>query len=127
MEGPSSACSRMESIIALLDKDLIDFLNTRARKLITRSTWDSLPLSLRVDLEQRSMDELRRYAWCMDEDDGKDVVPLREGDLLNVGRAVRRFGIPKESREPLAVHELCPAAKIGMTPKASLGHVFVLG
>jgi hypothetical protein len=108
----------MSRILELLDESTVDFLNTKARKLLLRSVWDALPSALRADLERRSVDELRQYAWCF-VDDGQPLVSFSQGDLRNVGRAVQRLGVQKDGNRIRAFHSLCPAAKIGMTPKVN--------
>lgn len=118
MEAHSwDASSRIEAILALFDDNLIDFCNTVARKQLTRAVWDNLPTPLRTDLEKRSLAELRSFPWCFREDDGEPLVHLSLAGLDNIGRAIHRCALPKQSSTPLPNHALCPAAKIGMTPK----------
>ncbi len=129
MESPSPH-AQMESILNLFDEQLIDFCNTKARKVMTRSVWDNLPSVLRSDLETRSIEELRMYEWCFrkqgDETKKEPIVPFAQAGLDNIGRALQTLSIPRTQRERTPSYALCPAAKIGMTPKVFLFCFFVL-
>jgi hypothetical protein len=127
MEVPSST-EQIESILAVIDEGLIEFCNTMARRLITRSCWDDLPSSLRDDLERKSFDQLRLYEWMVEEEDDEKVEAIQESNLANIGRATRRLSIPKRPpHEALNRYPLCAGAKVGMTPKVRtfFSHRFV--
>ncbi len=103
--------------------EVVDFLNTMARKLISEATWDSLPAVWREDTLGRSIEELRLYGWLEEEegvrDEEEEVLPVHRAGLRNLARAARVLGLSKERRPdaPAGIGRLPAAARVGMTPK----------
>ncbi len=102
--------------VTLPTDGVVEFLNTMTRRLVSYGTWESLPEVWRQDVAQRSVDELRGYAWMMGDPGLGEVLPVHLGGLQNLARATRDLGLLKEPRAREKV-QLCAMAKVGMTPK----------